>query len=172
MCFFQKVVRKRGFIISVCSVTSSYLHPFEYGILRIRAGVEDLLKKGSLCGHGPTMRTCLQILKVKEALWTFTHVSGIEPTNNRAEQWLRAYVIWRKLSFGTKSKRGQRFVERMMTVISSCAIQKRSALMFIVEAIEAYYGKKPMPSLIVKEERKGFEPLVPVKETEAKREAA
>ena len=45
------------------------------------------------------------LLKVWPALWTFTTIDGIEPTNNPAERALRGPVIHRKLSLGTQSHR-------------------------------------------------------------------
>ena len=44
------------------------------------------------------------LLKVWPALWTFTRIDGIEPTNNPAERALRGPVIHRKLSLGTQSR--------------------------------------------------------------------
>lgn len=41
------------------------------------------------------------LLKVWPALWTFTTIEGVEPTNNPAERALRGPVIHRKLSHGT-----------------------------------------------------------------------
>jgi transposase len=46
-------------------------------------------------------------------------VEGIEPTNNISERALRPAVIWRKLSFGTQSARGSRFVQGRRTKICS-----------------------------------------------------
>ena len=43
------------------------------------------------------------LLKIWPALWTFTLIDGIEPTNNPAERALRAPVIHRKVSLGTKA---------------------------------------------------------------------
>ena len=60
------------------------------------------------------------------ALFTFIDVEGVEPTNNFAERSLRSYVIWRKISFGTQSENGNRFVERMSTVSLSCQLQNRN----------------------------------------------
>jgi transposase len=34
-------------------------------------------------------------------------VEGIEPTNNRSERQLRPAVLWRKVSYGTQSERGE-----------------------------------------------------------------
>ena len=48
---------------------------------------------------------------------TFASVKGIEPTNNAAERALRFAVIWRRISGGTDSQRGSRFVERTLSVV-------------------------------------------------------
>ena len=56
------------------------------------------------------------LLEREAALWTFVWVDAVEPTNNRAERAVRPGVIKRKLSFGTQSSDGSRFIERMLTV--------------------------------------------------------
>jgi Transposase IS66 family len=43
------------------------------------------------------------LLKLWPALWTFADVPDVEPTNNAAERGLRAAVIYRKLSLGSRS---------------------------------------------------------------------
>ncbi|NLF70852.1 MAG: transposase [Candidatus Anammoximicrobium sp.] len=74
--------------------------------------------------------------------------SGVEPTNNTAERVLRHAVIWRKLSFGTQSARGSRFVERMLTTIETCRLQKRSVFEYLTLAVKAHLSKQPAPSLL------------------------
>lgn len=113
--------------------------------------IEDLLEEGTKSTHKKTRGTCAQILKQKTALWTFIHTEGLEPTNNVAERTIRAYVLWRKMSFGSQSERGNRFIERMMTVRASCRQQNRNVPHFIKEALCAYYGKGEVPSLIPQE---------------------
>ena len=71
-----------------------------------------------------TVRTCRQILKVEPALWTFVHHPSLEPTNNAAEQALRPAVIWRRLSFGSKSQGGSEFIACMLTVTTSLTCAK------------------------------------------------
>jgi transposase len=44
------------------------------------------------------------LLKLWPALWTFADVPDVEPTNNAAERGLRAAVIYRKLSLGSRSQ--------------------------------------------------------------------
>lgn len=66
--------------------------------------------------HNKTKATCMDFYKRFDSLWLFVYKENIEPTNNAAEQGLRHGVIWRKLSFGSQSESGERFVERVMTV--------------------------------------------------------
>jgi transposase len=73
---------------------------------------------------------------------------GIEPTNNAAERALRPAVIYRKLSYGTQSSSGSRFIERMLTIIETCRQQKRSTMEYLVEAMKAHYSKSTPPSLL------------------------
>jgi transposase len=75
-------------------------------------------------------------------------VEGVEPTNNAAEQALRQAVIWRKLSFGTQSSAGSRFVERLLTVMETCRRQKRNVFSWLVDAVEARFAGKTAPSLL------------------------
>jgi transposase len=114
----------------------------------LRKQVETLLSEGASCGNSKTEGTCKQLLKVKQALWTFVDKIGIEPTNNLAEQILRRIVIWRKISFGTQSPRGTLYLERIMTVVATCKMQKRNVLDFVTEAIQAHLSRATPPSLL------------------------
>jgi transposase len=82
------------------------------------------------------------------ALWTFARVEGIEPTNNIAERALRKAVLWRKNSFGSASRRGSLFVERMLTVCEDLRAQGRSILDFLVETTAAVPHGDGAPSLV------------------------
>jgi transposase len=84
----------------------------------------------------------------KAWLWTFLRHEGVEPTNNAGERSLRHAVIWRKLSFGTQSAAGSRFVETMLTVIETCRQQRRNVFAFVANAIEAHLAHQPAPSLL------------------------
>lgn len=121
---------------------------FQEAMRPIRQRVEALLDQGTQCGHAKTQRTCKRILKLKAALWTFVEVPGVEPTNNAAERAVRPGVLWRKRSFGTQSERGNRFVEAMLTVSTTCRLQARNVLEYLVRAIEAALSQQPAPSLI------------------------
>lgn len=77
----------------------------------------------------------------------FTRVSGMEPTNNMAERDLRKLVIWRRKSYGTRSDRGKKFVERVTTVAQTIRKQGENVLHFIQKAIECFYSQV-LPPLI------------------------
>ena len=79
----------------------------------LRARVEALLAKGRELGEKKTARTCATVLKAQKAMWTFVEFEGVEPTNNSGERAVRHGVIYRKLSGGTRSEAGSRFVERI-----------------------------------------------------------
>jgi len=55
-----------------------------------------------------------------DALWTSARHDGVEPTNNAAVRVLRPAVIWRTQRFGTQSDDGNRFVERILPVVTTC----------------------------------------------------
>ncbi len=114
----------------------------------IRLEVVGLLEIGTLLGHKETRRTCQNILKVKQALWTFVDLEGVEPTNNAAERALRRGVIWRRRSFGTQSENGSLFVERILTAVISLRQQKRDVLDYLAAACKAVTLGNPAPSLL------------------------
>ena len=121
---------------------------FQAAMVPIRQRVEKLIEEGMECGHAKTSRTCKNLLKVKSALWTFVDHEGIEPTNNFGEQIIRLAVMWRRVSFGTQSERGNRFVERMLTVTATCRQQDRNVLDYVTAAVEAKLNGTAAPSLL------------------------
>lgn len=95
-----------------------------------------------------TYSFCRELVEHFKHLWTFVAVGGVEPTNNAAERALRHAVIWRKLSFGTQSAAGSRFVERMLTVIETCRRAGRNVFAWLTEAVRNYFRREPAPSLL------------------------
>jgi transposase len=112
----------------------------------IRQRVDALLLRG-YC-NALTYGFCKELVEHRENLWTFIDIKGVEPTNNAAEQALRHAVIWRKLSFGTQSKSGSQFVERLLSVIETCRRQSRDVYAWLVAAVEAHYNEQQAPSLL------------------------
>jgi transposase len=114
----------------------------------LRREIERLLEAGRRCGVPKTEGTCRDILKRRAALWTFVQVDGVEPTNNTAERAIRPGVLWRKGSFGTQSEAGSRFVESMLTVVTTLKQQQRNVLEYLTEACEAALRGDAAPSLL------------------------
>jgi transposase len=114
----------------------------------IREEIQNLLEIGTLLGHKETRRTCQNILKVKQALWTFVDEEGVEPTNNAAERALRRGVIWRKHSFGTQSKNGTVFVERILTTVMTLRQQKRNVLDYLTTVCKVATAGLDAPTLL------------------------
>jgi transposase len=81
------------------------------------------------------------------ALWTFTHTEGVEPTNNHAERGLRGAVIYRKLSLGTQSDRGERSLERLLSASITCRLRKQSLFAYLTQVITAHARGDPIPAL-------------------------
>jgi transposase len=93
-------------------------------------------------------RFARNLLRLWPALWTFTEVDGVEPTNNAAERGLRSAVIYRKVSLGSQSDAGERFAERMLSVSQTCRLQRRSLFRYIVDALDAHSRGSPAPALV------------------------
>ena len=115
---------------------------------RLRREVRRELEAGRSCGCAKTAATCFEILKVEAGLWTFARAEGVEPTNNASERALRHAVIWRRISGGTDSAVGSRFVERMLTAVATCRQQKRNVLDYLSACFEAHRRGQKVPSLV------------------------
>ena len=117
-------------------------------ILRLRPDVRRALEDGSVCACATTAGTCAEILRVEAGLWNFVWFAGVEPTNNAPECALRHAVIWRRISGGTDSAGGSRFVERMLTVVATCRQQGRNVLDYLTSCFEADRKGHAIPSLL------------------------
>jgi transposase len=121
---------------------------FQRRMKPVERSVGRLLRKAAVCGDAKIEGMAKEILKHEPALFTFVYAEGVEPTNNAAERALRSAVIWRKISFGTDSERGSRFVERILTVLTTLKQQRRHALGYLTAACEAALHRRPPPSLL------------------------
>ncbi len=121
---------------------------FQERMHRLRREVKQTLLEGSRCPCAKTAATCFELLKVEEGLWTFARVQGIAPTNNVVERALRHAVIWRRISGGTDSVHGSRFVERMLTVVATCRQQGHNVLDYLTSCFEADRRGHALPSLL------------------------
>ena len=114
----------------------------------IREKINGLLQRGAFSGNRRLVGMCQELDNHREWLWTFVDNEGLEPTNNTAERALRPAVIYRKLSFGTQSASGSRFLERILTVSETCRLQNRSIYDYLVTAVRAHFKQQPSPSLL------------------------
>ena len=114
----------------------------------VRQEVERLLLRGVESGNASLVGMCRELYEHRDWLWTFVRCEGVEPTNNAGERALRHAVIWRKLSFGTQSAAGSRFVETMLTVIETCRQQRRNALEYLTAAVHSHLAHQTAPSLL------------------------
>lgn len=113
----------------------------------VRRRVETALQRAVEAKVAHVSGSCADILEHRAALWTFADEDGVEPTNNHAERELRAFVLWRKKSYGTQSERGNRFAERLMTVAHTARKQNKNVIEFITECCVAYVDGATPPSL-------------------------
>lgn len=114
----------------------------------VRREFELALARAAIADIPRLSRSCANMLAHREALWSFVKRDGVEPTNNEAERALRAFVLWRKGSFGTQSERGERFAERLMTVAETARKQGKAVLEFITQSVRARLDGMEPPKLI------------------------
>ena len=123
---------------------------FERLMKPIREEIDGLLLRGAFSRNPRLVGMCRELSAHRDWLWTFLDVEGVEPTNNVSERALRPAVIWRKLSFGTQSARGSRFVETILTVVETCHRQSRNSFEYLTAAMQAHFAGQPAPSLLSK----------------------
>jgi transposase len=87
------------------------------------------------------------LLKLWPALWTFTTVKGVTPTNNHAERGLRSAVIYRKLSLGSQSADGETRITRLLSAHTTCRLQARSLFDYLADALTHHTAGTPVPLL-------------------------
>jgi transposase len=96
----------------------------------------------------PAQRLAARLEKYGASYFEFITTPGIEPTNNTAEQAIRFVVIDRHITQGTRGEKGQRFCERMWSVLATCRQQGRSVFAYLTKAVSAYFHEEKAPSLL------------------------
>src|SRR5712671_1900487 len=86
-----------------------------------------------------------------ESDFRFLTEPGVEPTNNLAEQAIRFVVLDRLVTQGTRSEAGNRWCERIWTVIATCGQQGRSVFDYLETAVAAWFHRTEAPSLLLSE---------------------
>ncbi len=117
-------------------------------VAMIKKQMGPLLEWGSTGKRQRHVRALAKnLLKLWPALWTFADVADVEPTNNAAERGLRAAVIYRKLSLGSRSQGGERTIERLLSVDQTCRLQRRSLYAYLADVLTAKARGDPVPAL-------------------------
>jgi len=117
---------------------------------RLRAARAEVLWQGT---HDvpPTpaaSKLAKRLQKYGACYFRFITTPGLEPTNNLAEQAIRFVVIDRHITQGTRSEAGQRWCERIWTVIATCTQQGRSVWEYLQAAVQAHFNDEPGPTLL------------------------
>jgi transposase len=119
---------------------------------RLEAPKEEILRVGTK--EAPASQHCQAMAKRLQkhgaAYFTFITTPGVEPTNNLAEQAIRFVVIDRHITHGTRSEVGNRWSERIWTVIATCAAQGLSVYEFLCASVRTFWEGLPQPSLVPK----------------------
>ena len=110
-------------------------------LLQVRLG--RLFRRGQENPDRKAAALCRQLQKWWPALWTFTRLEGVEPTNNVSERALRPTIRRRKGCFGSDSEAGSQFAERLLTVAATCRQQGRGLLEFLVAVGERHSRAPP-----------------------------
>jgi transposase len=93
----------------------------------------------------------LRMQKYGECYFRFITTPEVEPTNNLAEQAIRFVVIDRHITQGTRGEMGQRWSERIWSVIATCVQQGRSVWEYLQAAVQAQFTGQPGPTLLPQE---------------------
>lgn len=109
----------------------------------------EVLAMGTRCRDPAAKRLCKSVSRIESSLFVFARIEGVEPTNNAAERGVRPAVQWRKICFGTQSRGGSRFVERILTVVATCKAQGRPLLAYLRQVLVAHDAGTAIPSLLL-----------------------
>jgi transposase len=118
--------------------------------LQLQAARAEVLRCGTtdVPAGRQSQNLAKRLSKHGESYFRFVTTPGVAPTNNLAEQAIRFVVIDRLVTQGTRSEKGDRWCERIWTVIASCTQQGRSVFDYLYEAVQAYFQKEKVPSLL------------------------
>jgi transposase len=130
---------------------------FRQRMKQVRRRILAALEEGRDVASDKVSGMCNEMLRYREALFTFVDVEGVEPTNNTAEQAVRFGVLWRKICFGSDSAVGSRFVERFLTVRATLRAQGRDVYAYLREACSSAHRGDRAPSILPAEVKEPVE---------------
>ncbi len=137
--------------------------PEEKSLLKLKKGVKDIIQRGEEIKTLPeTSKRKLEIRKLerklqalmkikstnkeatvlvnrikrhKNELLQFVKHKEAEYHNNRAERTIRKIVIFRKLSFGSRTPEGPQYHAMLTSVLETCRLKGRSILVFLKDVL-------------------------------------
>ena len=124
-----------SFFKTLCDMSSESTTVGDIWALKSRI-VKLARRFGHLKGHAGAFVRRLE--KNFESLWFFVTEPLVDKTNNFTERQIRTAVCHRKISFGSSAPKGERWIERSLSLRKTCALHGRSYFTVLVKAIECY----------------------------------
>jgi len=122
---------------------------FDRIMFRIKDRVLQLAEAQACNDERSKSRTLAKrLVKHGDAIFRFLLDPTVPPTNNAAERTVRAAVIDRRITQGSRSLTGRQWNARIWTVMDTCRKQSRSPWRFLQNALSAHYVQTPAPSLL------------------------
>ena len=137
--------------------------PEEKSLLRLKKGMKNIIQRGEEVKTLPdTPKKKLEIKKLERKLQTlmkikytnreatvlvnrikrhkdellqFVKHKDVEYHNNRAERTIRAIVIFKKLSFGSRTPEGAQYHAILASVLETCRLKGKSILVFLKDVL-------------------------------------
>ncbi|MCP4264045.1 MAG: IS66 family transposase [Candidatus Brocadiaceae bacterium] len=137
--------------------------PGEKSLLKLKKGMKNIIQKGEEVKVLPAPRKKLEIEKLerklqalmeikstnkgatllvnrikkhKDELLQFVKYEDAEYHNNRAERTIRKVVIFRKLSFGSRTPEGAQYHAILTSVLETCRLKGKSILVFLKDILK------------------------------------
>jgi transposase len=117
-------------------------------VSRLRCRFELWLEKGAI--QIPIQRyqgRCRKLKEHSQSLWLFLTNPKIPLTNNEAERRLRGFVIQRKISYGTTSDAGDKFRDRLHSLIETCKKRQISSFETLTRIVTSVISQQPYPNV-------------------------
>ena len=122
---------------------SSIKAQFQDELDRLKALCEKMV--GS--PHKKTHQLGIEFLNDWDAIFRVLDYPMLPLTNNAAEQMLRHWVIWRRISQGTRTKKGSKALALIASVIETCRQRKASPLRYLTKVIQSQRQGFDLPDL-------------------------